>query len=114
MATVCNACLKTDDLQLVGRREHKKGRREKSDKSPLFVYLEFPGIAEAQAFGQNVDCLSLPPEFNAFWQAYVGTQVQIWSSQVLLEALEVVPADKWESLMLHGTQSPCPPPAQQA
>ena len=85
-------------------------RRTRSDPSPLFIYLEFPGVNEARAFGTRADDGSLPGEFLAFWEAYIGTQPTVWSSMVLLEALEVVAPDKWASLMERGKTSPCPLP----
>ena len=109
MSSVFRTHLQTENLQLVGRREHKRGRREKVDQSPLFIYLEFPGVGEAQTFGAKSDDGSLPGEFHAFWNAYIGGTIHMWSSMVLLEALEVVSPDKWASLMERGSQSPCPP-----
>ena len=110
IATLCQVHLNTEGLQFVGRREPAKNRRTRSDPSPLFIYLEFPGVNEARAFGTRADDGSLPGEFLAFWEAYIGTQPTVWSSMVLLEALEVVAPDKWASLMERGKTSPCPLP----
>jgi hypothetical protein len=110
IATLCHAHLNTEGLQFVGRREPAKNRRTRSDLSPLFIYLEFPGVDEARVFGTKADEGSLPREFLAFWEAYVGTQPTVWSSMVLLEALEIVAPDKWAPLMERGEHSPCPLP----
>ena len=110
IATLFHAHLNTEGLQFVGRREPAKNRRTRSDPSPLFIYLEFPGVNEARAFGTKADDGSLPREFLAFWEAYIGTQPTVWSSMVLLEALEVVAPDKWAPLMERGEHSPCPLP----
>ena len=110
IATLCHVHLNTEGLQFVGRREPAKSRRTRSDSSPLFIYLEFPGVNEARAFGTRADDGSLPGEFLAIWEAYIGTQPTVWSSMVLLEALEVVTLDKWAPLMERGKTSPCPLP----
>ena len=66
---------------------HFVGRRDKGDRNPMFLYVEFPGLAKACAFGATMDSKSL-----------------------LTEALEVVPFKAWKGLRELGMQFPCPPP----
>ena len=50
IVTMCHGVLETKNVQFVGRRENGKGRsRGPRDRSPLFLYLDFPGVEEARA-----------------------------------------------------------------
>ena len=90
---------------------HFVGRRDKGDRNPMFLYVEFPGLAEACAFGATMDSKSFPPELTGFWSTWMGDRpVHLWSCALLTEALEVVSFKAWKGLMELGMQFPCPPP----
>jgi hypothetical protein len=97
-------CVQAEDIHFVGKRD-------KGDRNPMFLYIEFPGLAEARTFGANMDSQSLQPALTAFWNRWMGDKpVSVWSCALLTEALEVVPFKKWRELMELGMQSPCPLP----
>ena len=97
-------CVQAEDIHFVGRRD-------KGDRNPMFLYVEFPGLAEACAFGATMDNKSLPAPLTGFWNMWMGDRpVHLWSCALLTEALEVVPFKAWKGLMELGMQSPCPPP----
>ena len=97
-------CVQAEDIHFVGRRD-------KGDRNPMFLYVEFPGLAEACAFGATMDSKSLPAALTGFWNTWMGDRpVHLWSCALLTEALEVVPFKAWKGLMELGMQSPCPPP----
>ena len=57
----------------------------------MFLYVEFPGLAEACALGATMDSKSLPAALTGFWNTWMGVRpVHLWSCALLTEALEVV------------------------
>lgn len=101
--TLTRGCLGAKDAHFVGRRE-------KGDPNPLFLYLEFPDLVSAQAFGVLSDAKGLNPTFYAFWDLWFpGKAVPFWSCSLLLEAMEMVHTKAWKEAMERGTRSPCPP-----
>jgi hypothetical protein len=107
VSSLCRECLAAVDCHFIGRRE--------KEPNPLFLYLEFETRDSARAFGSNSDAQVLHPNFTAFWSAWYGDKVvHLWSTRLLLEALEVVNSKAWKVLMEMGTRSPCPSPDQVA
>jgi len=97
-------CVQAEDIHFVGKRD-------KGDRNPMFLYIEFPGLEEARTFGANLDRKSFQPALAAFWSRWMGDRpVHLWSCALLTEALEVVPFKNWKGLMELGMQSPCPLP----
>ena len=105
-SVVLRGCVQAEDVQFVGRRD--------KDRSPLFLYIEFPSVVEANAFGSSMDSEMLPAGLVAFSTKWFGRTVPVWSCAVLTEALEVVPAKAWKGLLEQATQNPCPPPPDPA
>jgi hypothetical protein len=71
--------------------------------------------AHALAFGSHHDAGTLHPAFVAFWASWFeGKELPLWSTRLLIEALEVVNSKDWKLLMELGTRSPCPSPDQGA
>ncbi len=55
----------------------------------MFLYIEFPGIDEARAFGANLDSKTFGPEFIGFWNTWLGDRpVNLLSCSLLMEAME--------------------------
>ena len=103
-ALIWKGCVQAEDIHFVGKRD-------KGDKNPMFLYIEFPGLEEVRNFGANLDRLSFQPALTAFWDRWMGDRsVPVWSCALLTEALEVVPFKKWKEIMELGMQSPCPLP----
>ena len=104
MAEVWRVCVQAADLHFVGRRD-------KGDRNPMFIYIEFPGLDAARAFGANLDSKSFRQEFVGFWNNWIGDRpCGVWSCALLMEAMDTVNFKSWKGLMELGTQSPCPPP----
>ena len=104
MAGVWRGSVQATDLHFVGRRD-------KGDRNPMFLYIEFPGIDEARAFGANLDSKTVGPEFIGFWNTWLGDRpVNVWSCSLLMEAMDIVNFKSWKGLMELGSQSPCLPP----
>jgi hypothetical protein len=111
-ASLCHAVLEIENVQFVGRRGNCKGNgRGQRDRSPLFLYSEFQGVEEAQAFGRLSDSTGFPAQFYSFWNTYFGERVEMWScTMVILEALSLVSSiDKWSRMMELGQEKACPP-----
>jgi hypothetical protein len=103
MAGVWRGSVQATDLHFVGRRD-------KGDRNPMFLYIEFPGIDEARAFGANLDSKTVGPEFIGFWNTWLGDRpVNVWSCSLLM-AMDIVNFKSWKGLMELGSQSPCLPP----
>jgi hypothetical protein len=102
-SVIWRGCVQAEDVHFVGRRD-------KGDRNPLFLYVEFPSVVEANAFGSNMDGNTLPAGLVAFWGKWFGRTVPVWSCAVLTEALEVVLSKAWKGLLEQATQNPCPPP----
>jgi hypothetical protein len=110
VSDVWRGCVQAADVHFVGKRD-------KGDKNPMFLYIEFPSLDAARAFGANLDTQAFRAEFITFWNLWLGDKpVNLWSCALLTEALEVVSFKAWRGLMELGTQSPCvprlPDPAQ--
>ena len=107
VARLCIDCLNAADCHFVGRRE--------KEPNPLFLYIDFGTKAHALAFGSHHDAGTLHPAFVAFWASWFeGKELPLWSTRLLIEALEVVNSKDWKLLMELGTRSPCPSPDQGA
>jgi hypothetical protein len=107
VARLCIDCLNAADCNFVGRRE--------KEPNPIFLYIDFGTKAHALAFGSHYDAGTLHPAFVAFWASWFeGKEVPLWSTRLLIEALEVVNSKDWKLLMELGTRSPCPLPDQGA
>jgi hypothetical protein len=103
-SVVWRGCIQAEDVQFVGRRD--------KDRSPLFLYVEFPGVDEANALGVAMDRNTLPDGLVALSAKWFGQLVHVWSCAVLTEALEVVQAKAWKGLLEQAKQNPCPLPRQ--
>ncbi len=106
MVELWQGCVQAADLHFVGRRD-------KGDRNSMFIYIEFPGIDEARAFGANLDSKTFRQEFVGLWSNWIGDRpFSVWSCALLMEAMDTVnfKSCQWKGLMEIGTQSPCPPP----
>lgn len=104
---LCRDCLTAVDCHFIGRRE--------KEPNPLFLYIEFETRDSARAFGTNSDAGALHPAFAEFWSTWYGDKVvHLWSTRLLLEALDVVNSKAWKILMELGMRAPCPSPDQGA
>ncbi len=65
----------------------------------MFLYVEFPGLAEACAFGATMDSKSFPAALTGFWSTWMGDGLSTCGAALLTEALEVVPFKAWKGLM---------------
>ena len=104
VSSVWRGCVQAADIHFVGKRD-------KGDKNPIFLYVEFSSLEAARTFGTNLDSRSFRSEFIGFWNTWIGDRpVSLWSCALLTEALEVVSFKAWRGLMELGMQSPCLPP----
>jgi hypothetical protein len=106
VSIVWRVCVQAADTHFVGKRD-------KGDKNPMFLFVEFPSLEAARIFGTNLDNRSFRSEFIGFWNTWIGDRpVSFWSCALLTEALEVVQFKAWRGLLELGMQSPCLPPDQ--
>ena len=45
----------------------------------MFIYVEFPGLAEACTFGATMDSKSFPAALTGFWSTKGDRPVHLWS-----------------------------------